>query len=327
MWYLLVGGVIVCAIIIYWMRNKESDSTMALGDILPETFIVVDIETTGLDADFAHIIEIAAIKVRKGSDQHETLTALVNPDIKIPKKITKITGITQEMIDKDGEEPASVINEFLDYFDDHRLVFYNAPFDMKFLRKAAAQVGRTINNPVSDALKMARNAFPGRKSYKLSDLAKDAGLNTANAHRALADCEMTLIVYAGAAATLESAEETASQSNKKVYPASIKATAGKLDGHLSGETAVFTGELSISRSVVAAIAVNAGCAVAGNLSKKTTILVVGDQDMSLLAGHSKSSKLRKAEEMNQKMIDAGNQPVIRILNESKFMALIEEKMS
>jgi len=293
---------------------------MKATDILPDTFIVADIETTGLDADRDEIIEIAAIKVSRDSDQHATLSALVRPSEPIPASITRITGITREMVDSDGEALDKVIHEFLDFFADHRLVFYNSPFDMGFLQNAAARVGRAINNPVSDALAMARQAYPDQGSYKLTSLAAVAGLSTSNAHRALVDCEMTLAVYSGAVAKLGRIDPRPAV--KHGYPAAVKSAAGNPDGHLQGENAVFTGELSLPRDEMAAMAVKAGCGVAGGVSKKTTLLVVGDQDVSLLAGHNKSSKQRRAEEINQKLVDSGKPPAIKIISETEFFALI-----
>ena len=79
---------------------------------------------------------------------------------------------------------------------------FNADFDMAFLRNASAKYGISINNSVSCALKMARRAWPGRKSYRLADLAKDGNLSSDDTHRALGDCQRALIVYTAAASRL-----------------------------------------------------------------------------------------------------------------------------
>ena len=85
---------------------------------------------------------------------------------------------------------------------------------------------------------------------------------------------------------------------------------------LAGDVVVFTGALSITRIEAADLAAQAGCTVATTVSKATTVLVVGDQDVSRLGGHDKSSKHRKAEELI-----ANGQP-IRILGESDFRAVL-----
>jgi DNA polymerase III subunit epsilon len=91
---------------------------------------------------------------------------------------------------------------------------------------------------------------------------------------------------------------------------------GNPSGPLCGETIVFTGTLTMVRDQAAERAANAACDVADNVTKATTLLVVGDQDIRLLAGHNKSSKHRKAEELMAK-----GQP-LRILTESDFLQLM-----
>jgi DNA polymerase III epsilon subunit-like protein len=71
--------------------------------VIPPQFVVVDIETTGLDPDKHQILEIAAVKVNRDSNHHTTLRGLVKIEGKVPKKITEITGITTEMLEQEGE--------------------------------------------------------------------------------------------------------------------------------------------------------------------------------------------------------------------------------
>lgn len=92
---------------------------------------------------------------------------------------------------------------------------------------------------------------------------------------------------------------------------------GNPNGPLYGEVIVFTGWLELPRSEAADLAAKLGCEVAGGVTRNTTILVVGDQDVERLAGHSKSIKHRKAE-----ALIAGGQE-IRILRESDFMEMVE----
>jgi len=171
--------------------------------MLPEQFVVLDLETTGLDPSKHEIIEIGAVKVNRNSNNHATFQALIKPSKKIPKNITQITGITQDMIDKNGENLESVLKEFIDFIGDLRLVAYNAKFDMGFLKEAAKNYGLEINNSSSCALKMARRAWPELTSYGLADLANTGGLSTKGNHRALKDCELTITVYTSAASKLK----------------------------------------------------------------------------------------------------------------------------
>jgi len=91
---------------------------------------------------------------------------------------------------------------------------------------------------------------------------------------------------------------------------------GNPEGDLYGEVLVFTGALQLPRAEAADLAALAGCEVTPNVTKKTTILVVGDQDVTKLAGHEKSSKHRKAEEL------ALTGKPIRIIRESDFKELV-----
>ena len=91
---------------------------------------------------------------------------------------------------------------------------------------------------------------------------------------------------------------------------------GNTGGPLFGETIVFTGALEMPRREAADLAARAGCKVLDNVTKATTVLVVGDQDLDKLHGHEKSSKHRKAEELA-----AASQP-IRIIRESEFLGLV-----
>jgi DNA polymerase III epsilon subunit family exonuclease len=184
--------------------NSPARPNPTLPDLshLPETFVIADLETTGLDPDKHEIIEISAIKAHRDADMHDTFASLVRCEKRIPQKITRITGISQAMLDSEGRAPDTIIPQFLDFIGNYRLVFYNAPFDLPFLRKAVARMGHTITNPVSDALAMARQAWPDMESYRLADLAQAGGLDTTGAHRALKDCTLTLTVYVAAACRL-----------------------------------------------------------------------------------------------------------------------------
>ncbi len=199
----LVIAIIAAAIIYILAKRKKGGSDLS---ILPERFVVFDLETTGLKPDTHEIIEIGAIRVNRDSDNHDTFQALVRPSKKIPKKITELTGITQEMVERDGDFIETSLPQFIEFVGELPLVAFNAEFDMAFLKAAIQknQAGALANNHVSCALKMARRAWPGRKSYRLSDLASDGGLSAEGTHRALDDCKRAMIVYTAAAAKLRS---------------------------------------------------------------------------------------------------------------------------
>jgi len=193
---------IVLGIIFYAYKDRRINDDL---DLLPEQFVVFDLETTGLDATKHEIIEIGAMRVFRESTTPQTFQALVKPKVNIPRKIADLTGITQEMLDRDGQVLADALAAFAAFVGDAGLVSFNASFNMEFLNAATTRCNmRPLNNPVSCALKMARRAWPNRKSYRLADIVKDENLDTDGTHRALKDCQHILAVYEAAAFKLKS---------------------------------------------------------------------------------------------------------------------------
>ena len=169
--------------------------------ILPSAFIVFDLETTGLDPSQDEIIEIAAIRLGGDAEVNGTFCTLIQPSGRM-RMITRINGISQAMVNRVGIPFDQAIGQFRDFIQDLPLVSFNADFDMAFLTNGARRHNLAITNPASCALKLARLAWPGRESYKLCDLAKDAGLSLHENHHALFDCKLTLVIYAAAVAIL-----------------------------------------------------------------------------------------------------------------------------
>lgn len=201
---LLVVFFVILVLVIYAAARSSYQPELKPANLshLPPQFVIVDVETTGLSPEWHQIIEIGAIKVNRDSDNHTTFQTLVKCKGRVPKKITAMTGITAEMLEQDGLPLADAMKQFLDFAGNLRLVAYNAPFDLAFLSNAAKAINREIENPVSDALTMARRAWPRRRSYRLVHLAEDGGLSTDGAHRSLNDCRLTLTVYCAASVKL-----------------------------------------------------------------------------------------------------------------------------
>lgn len=199
----LVIAAIAAAVLFFLLKRQKRPNL----SVLPEQFVVFDLETTGLKPEIHEIIEIGAIRVNRDSHHHDTFQALIRPRKRIPKKITEITGITQDMIEKEGEALEVALAQFLEFVGELPLVSFNAEFDMPFLMNAVnqTQAGPPIKNRVSCALEMARRAWPGLKSYRLADLAKHGGLSAKETHRALGDCIRASTVYMAAACKLGSA--------------------------------------------------------------------------------------------------------------------------
>ena len=167
--------------------------------MLPEHFIVLDLETTGLNPERNEIIEIGAIRVHRDSDHHEAFQALVKPTKKVPQFITEMTGISQAMVESEGDQLEVALADFVEFIQDLPLVTFNAQFDMGFLHYAAKRHGLVIKNRYTCALKLSRRAWPALPSYRLHDLAKMGKLSEEDTHRALSDCKRAMIVFTAAA--------------------------------------------------------------------------------------------------------------------------------
>ena len=165
---------------------------------LPEHFVFLDLETTGLSPELDEIIEIGAIRFSLDQTEHATFSTLIKPQQRVPKRITEITGITQGMVNEHGVPLAEALSLFTNFIGDLPLVTFNADFDMAFLLNAAKLQSLVIENRYACALKLARRAWPGLSSYRLADLARLGKLDDEDTHRALGDCKRGLIIFASA---------------------------------------------------------------------------------------------------------------------------------
>ena len=143
-------------------------------------------ETTGLIAGVDRVVELAAV-VFSGDEVREAFSSLVNPGVAMPAVVTRVTGITNEML-AGAPSPAGPLADFVDLLRRGVPVAHNASFDVAFVAEEAVEAGLSLPpGPVLDTRGLARQAFPGRYSYGLGNLARDLELETAGAHRALAD--------------------------------------------------------------------------------------------------------------------------------------------
>ena len=148
-------------------------------------YVVLDLETTGLNCYYDRIIQFGGVKVEHGMVT-ESLSVYINPERPLPRKIVEVTTITDaELADKPTIDVA--IHKILDFIGDAILVTHNADFDFSFLQQSLLRLGMPVlTNPVIDTLSLSRYLFPESKSHRLGSLCRnmEVAYNEDEAHRA-----------------------------------------------------------------------------------------------------------------------------------------------
>ncbi len=185
--------------LIYGMEGYLVDDLVTIvenpGDFtLEDTFVVFDLETTGLNNHVHKIIEIGAVKVQKGVVV-DRYSVFVNPQEPISFEIENLTGISDEMV-KDASTIDVILPEFLKFCEGAALVGHNAAFDVNFILRAAKNLGIPFENPCwLCTMRMARYFFPNSKKATLDHVAKELGISLKNHHRAVDDAECTAGIF------------------------------------------------------------------------------------------------------------------------------------
>jgi len=158
-----------------------------------ESYIVLDIETTGFLPQSHQITEIGAIRVENGLVA-ENYSQLINPQVLIPEKITQITGITNQMV---ADKPTidQVMPEFLAFCLDYPIMGHNVQFDYSFLKTNAVRLGLRFEKRALDTLLIARAMMPELPSRSLTSLCELLSINRESAHRAYDDAKATYALY------------------------------------------------------------------------------------------------------------------------------------
>ena len=136
---------------------------------------MAELETTGPSGTNDEILEFAAVRVSAAGAIEAKFSILVRADRPVPSASTKLTGIAQQNIDREGRPLAEAMKTFLAFVGARPVFFHNAPFDMRFIKAAATTTGLEFANPVHNTPPMARAAWPGLGSYKFSLLAEPVG--------------------------------------------------------------------------------------------------------------------------------------------------------
>jgi DNA polymerase-3 subunit epsilon len=280
-------------------------------------FVAIDVETA--NADRASICQVGLAVFEGARLAHEWKT-LVDPKDHFDSLNVSIHGI-----DEDAVKGAPTFEQVAPHLAGHladRVVVSHTSFDRVALARAFEDAGLELPQCTwLDSARVARRTWEdvARRGYGLGPLCQRIGY-TYQAHDALEDAKAAAMVLL--AALEESKTDVAEWVERltprpRQYPPKI-AAAGNPDGPLFGEVVVFTGNLCIPRRDAAELAVRIGCEVAPSVTKRTTMLVVGDRDARWVSGHEKSTKQAKAE----CLIASGQR--IEVLTETDFERLVNQ---
>lgn len=280
-------------------------------------FASMDVETA--NPDMASICQIGVVIYDNG-ELHEEWQTLVNPDDYFDDFNSAIHGIEEHHV-VDAPLFSDVSTTLFDLLRTQPVVAHTH-FDRTAIAQACRRHG--ISPPSLrwlDSARVARRAWQqfAIKGYGLKNLCSHIGYSFEH-HNALEDAKAAgQVMLAAIQKTDIALDEWFDRIEQPIDPESsgpIRKT-GNPDGDLYGEVLVFTGALEIPRREAAEMAAKVGCTVTTGVTKKTTLLIVGDQDVSKLAGNTKSSKHRKAEALIAKGVE------IRVLRESDFKQIVD----
>ncbi|MCR4620810.1 MAG: PolC-type DNA polymerase III [Clostridiales bacterium] len=155
-------------------------------------YVVLDVETTGLNTYRDRITEIGAVRIENGKEVGE-FSMLIDPGIPVPEEVTRLTGITNQML-MGKPRISDAIIKFGQFCTGSVLVAHNAAFDMMFIGRAFRDAGLVFDHPVIDTLSLCRNFYTTMKTHKLGQICKELGISLTNAHRAVHDARATSLV-------------------------------------------------------------------------------------------------------------------------------------
>ena len=287
-------------------------------------FVAIDVETA--NSDMASICQIGIAKFENGVLVEEWVS-LVNPEDYFHFINVDIHGI-----DESDVADAPIFSEVLDklkYFLDGAVCVCHTHFDRVSIAKAFQKYSiPPLNISWLDSARVARRTWEefAWSGYGLANVCQKIGYEF-NHHNALEDAKASgQVLLAAIKESKLDLDMWAIRIRQPITPeyssqgAAIQRT-GNPEGDLHGEIVVFTGTLQMPRNQAADLASKIGCNVASGVTKETTLLVVGDHDITKFLGKEKSSKHLKAEQL----ISKGQK--IRIIQESDFNDLIAHAYS
>ncbi len=278
-----------------------------------DSYVVLDLETTGFDSFRDEIIEIGIVKIRNGEIAGEYST-LVNPCMLIPKDASAVNGIYNEDV-ADAPKIQDVIHAVDTFLGDEIIVGHNVTFDLRFLKTAMLECGISKKVRYVDTLSVSRSTLPNLKDHKLQTLMETIGIKEEQSHRALDDAINTHKVLRYCIQEKIMQNIAAQQERKKKKETEEAERIKKYsDSPLYDKHFVFTGIFVNDRYELEEMVPNVGALLRTSITKKTDYLVKGDMSDSV---NWTGVKLTKAEEAIK------NGSAIQIIGEQEFLELIK----
>lgn len=152
-----------------------------------QTYVVVDLETTGGSPGYHRITEVGAVKIKNG-EVIEEFQSLVNPERSIPFNIQQLTGITNEMV-RNAPKFSEIAESLASFCQNTIFVAHNVAFDYGFLQHEYERLEQKFTMPYICTKAWARKHFPGLESYSLKNLTQHFSIQLTQHHRALCDAQ------------------------------------------------------------------------------------------------------------------------------------------
>lgn len=152
---------------------------------MEQSYIAIDLETTGLNPREDRIIEIGAVRVEDGTETAQYHT-MINPRRNLEPRIICLTGITEDMV-TDAPDMAEIADELLEFCGELPLLGHHVIFDYSFLKRSLVNLGRSFEKNGIDTLKLCRRFMPPGEKKNLADACAFFDIRQEQAHRALGD--------------------------------------------------------------------------------------------------------------------------------------------
>lgn len=177
------------------IREEMNSPKQASGALCggQDTYVAIDLETTGLDPKHDKIIEIGAVLV-SGGEVIQTFSTLVNPRRELDERIEELTGITSDMV-AGAPDIGEVIGRIVEFCGELPLLGHHIIFDYSFLKRAAVNQGLAFEKNGIDTLTLCRRFMPDEERKNLGNASLYYGIKQEGAHRAMADALTAHLLY------------------------------------------------------------------------------------------------------------------------------------